>query len=91
MIVDLFGNGRVPNPNPSNPVGGFNSYAAGSKTYGAGRSMPNIGPVSGSGTLGYAQRDNEAKARRDAVLRRLKGQQLGNPMNQAVQNYQNGI
>jgi len=43
--------------------------------------MPNIGPVSGSGQLGYAERDNQAKARKAAILRRLKGQMGGNPMN----------
>jgi hypothetical protein len=46
--------------------------------------MPNIGPVSGSGQLGYAERDNQAKARKDAILRRLKGQMGGNPMNANV-------
>lgn len=94
MIVDLFGNNRVPTQpgtDSSNPASaGFNSYAAGNKSYGAGRSMPNIGPVSGSGLLGYAQRDNSANVRRDAVLRRLYGQAGGNPLNTGIQNYQTG-
>jgi hypothetical protein len=79
-IVDLFGNNRVPNPPPG--MGGFNSYSAGNKRYGGGRSMPNIGPV--SDMLGYNQRDNEAQARKSAILRRLKGQSTGNPMNNSV-------
>lgn len=80
--MDQFGNRRVPNPPPGQ--GQFNPYAAGNKHYGGGRSMPNIGPVSGSGQLGYAQRDNEAMARKQAILRRLKGQLSGNPMNMNV-------
>lgn len=77
--MDAFGNRRVPNPPPG--FGQFNSYAAGNKRYGGGRSMPNIGPVSGMGQMGYNQRDNEAMARKSAILRRLKGQLSGNPMN----------
>ena len=77
--MDRFGNKRVPDPPPG--ANQFNSYAAGNKHYGGGRSMPNIGPVSGSGQLGYAERDNQAKARKAAILRRLKGQMGGNPMN----------
>lgn len=82
---NFFGNKRVPNPAPGSNTG-FNSYSAGKKSYGAGRSMPNIGAVSGSGMLGYAKRDNENKARKDAIMRRLKGQQTGNPMNRAITN-----
>lgn len=76
--MDLFGNGRVPNPKPGS---GFNSYAAGKKHYGGGRSQPNIGPVSPTGLMGYMNRDQEVKARKDAIMRRLKAQQMGNPMN----------
>jgi hypothetical protein len=90
MMVDLFGNSRVPNPPPGTPVGSVASYAAGDKSYGAGRPMPNIGPVSGQGMLGYSQRDNQAQARKNAILRRLQGQGTGNPMNQQVLNYQMG-
>ena len=82
-IVDLFGNKPVPNPPPG--MRGFNSYAAGNKFYGGGRSFPNMGPVSGTGMQGYAQRDNEAKARKSAIQRRMKGQMSGNPMNSNVQ------
>lgn len=57
---------------------GFNTYAAGTKRYGGGRSMPNIGPVSGMGQGGYKERDNKARARKAAILRRLKGQMSGN-------------
>ena len=81
-IVDLFGNRRTPNPPPG--MRGFNSYAAGNKYYGGGRNFPNMGPVSGQGMLGYSQRDNEAQAKKSAILRRLKSQQTGNPMNKNV-------
>jgi hypothetical protein len=40
---------------------------------------------------GYNQRDNENSARRNAILRRMKGQAGGNPMNPGIQNYQNGL
>lgn len=88
MIVDLFGNNRVPTP----PVAGnslTSNYSAGTKRYGAGRSMPNIGPV--SDLLGYAQRDNENQARRNALLRRLRAQDTGNPMNLGYLNYATGV
>lgn len=78
-MADLFGNKRVPDRAPG--FKGFNPYSAGSKRYGGGRSMPNIGPVGGDGQAGYNERDNKAKARKNAILRRLKGQQSGNPMN----------
>lgn len=81
--MDFFGNRRVPDPKPGTP----NPYSAGKKHYGGGRSMPNIGPVSGPGMLGYSQRDLKAQARKDAIKRRLKGQQSGNPMNKNVMNY----
>lgn len=82
-IVDLFGNKPVPNPPPG--MRGFNPYSAGNKFYGAGRSFPNMGPVSGQGMQGYARRDNEAKARQSAIQRRMKGQMSGNPMGGNVQ------
>lgn len=81
-IVDLFGNRPVPNPPPG--MRGFNSYAAGNKYYGGGRNFPNMGPVSGIGMQGYARRDNEGKARKDAIMRRMKGQMSGNPSNANV-------
>lgn len=77
-IVDLFGNKPTPNPPPG--MRGFNSYAAGNKYYGGGRSFPNMGPVSGTGMQGYAQRDNEAKARKSAIQRRMRSQNSGSPM-----------
>jgi hypothetical protein len=49
--------------------GGYRPYSAGSKVYGAGRSMPTIGPVD---PLGYRERDAKQKARRAAILARLK-------------------
>ena len=78
--MDSFGNKRVPNKPPG--FSGFNSYAAGKKHYGAGRSMPNIGPV--SNRQGYNERDNKAKARKGAILRRLQGQMSGNPMSRKI-------
>jgi hypothetical protein len=80
--VDQFGNKRVPNKPPG--FKSYNPYAAGKKVYGGGRSMPNIGAVSGLGKMGYAERDNEAGARKRAILRRLKGQSSGNPMNSKI-------
>lgn len=56
-------------------ISGFNPYSAGNKVYGAGRPMPTVGPVN---KAGYRKRDNMAKARRNALLRRLKAQQAGN-------------
>lgn len=75
-MADLFGNRRVPNKQPG--FTSFNPYAAGKKSYGAGRPMPNIGPV--MNMQGYNERDNKAKARKNAVLRRLKGQDSGSQM-----------
>lgn len=49
--------------------GGFKPFAAGKKKYGGGRPMPTVGPVD---KQGYKQRDAENKARREAILRRLK-------------------
>ena len=47
----------------------FNSYAAGNKVYGGGRSYPTSGPVD---KLGYRERDAKVRLRRNALLRRLK-------------------
>lgn len=47
----------------------FNSYAAGNKVYGFGRSNPTSGPVD---KMGYRERDRKTKAKRNALLRRLK-------------------
>jgi hypothetical protein len=58
---------------------GFNKYAAGSKIYGGGRPFPTSGPVD---KLGYRIRDAETKARRNAMLRRLKAGNSKNYMNQ---------
>ena len=57
--------------------GGFNPYTAGTKHYGGGRNFPTSGSVN---RAGYAQRDNEAQARRNALLRRMQQEQAGNPM-----------
>lgn len=50
---------------------GFNKFAAGTKHYGGGRAMPNIGKVSGEGKVGYAKRNRLAKAAKN----RLRGLQ----------------
>jgi hypothetical protein len=57
-------------------VGGFNPFAAGNKQYGL-RGAPNIGPVD---PLGYRERELTSKARRNAILRKLKAQQKQNFM-----------
>lgn len=80
--MDFFGNSRVPNKAPG--FKGFNSYAAGRKTYGGGRSMPNIGPMGGEGQAGYNERDNKAAARKKVILKRLQGQMSGSPMNPKI-------
>lgn len=51
--------------------GGFNNAAAGNKSYGQGRPMPNIGATSNK--VGYAKRDQAMAARRDALLNKAKG------------------
>jgi hypothetical protein len=50
---------------------GFNPYAAGAKRYGAGRLAPNVGMTTDK--AGYAQRDAQNAARKNALLRRMKG------------------
>lgn len=85
--MDTFGNNRLPNPPPL-LNGGFNAYAAGKKYYGGGRSMPNLGPV--SDLLGYKQRDLKRTAMQNAIARRLKAQDKGNPMAFNYLNYLGG-
>lgn len=50
--------------------GGFNSYSAGNKAYGSGRPAPNMGAT--ANMTGYAKRDGQVAARRDAYLERMK-------------------
>lgn len=57
---------------------GFNSYAAGAKVYGGGRSSPHIGTM--LNPAGYRERDLKSKSRRNAILRRMKAQQSGKYM-----------
>lgn len=80
---DWRGNKKVPTPAPG--MKAFNPYAAGNKRYGAGRSMPNIGPV--AHPQGYAERDNKAQARKNAIHRRMQGAGTGNPSNKKVTGY----
>jgi hypothetical protein len=49
--------------------GGYNKYGVGSKVYGSGRHFPTMGPVD---KLGYKERDAKEKARRSAMLKRLR-------------------
>lgn len=56
----------------------FNSYAAGNKVYGFGRSAPNYGPVD---KMGYRERDAAVRLKRNAMLRRLKASASQNYMN----------
>lgn len=46
---------------------GFNSYAAGKKTYGGGRSMPTVGRVD---PIGYKERDLKAAAQKKLAAMR---------------------
>lgn len=82
-IANLFGGQKVPPSAPGQKA--FNPYAAGNKRYGAGRPMPNLGPV--ASPQGYDERDNRAEARKNAILRRMKGAGTGNPMNSNVMGY----
>ena len=83
------GGSPLPNPLPGAIDNqGLNSYSAGKKTYGGGRPMPNIGHV--SDLSGYAERDNEAKARKAAIQRRLGGQMSGDPNNMNYNTYNTG-
>lgn len=53
-------------------LSGVAPYAVGNKIYGGGRSFPTMGPVD---KMGYRERDAKTKARRSAILRRLKANQ----------------
>lgn len=52
----------------------YNPYAVGNKVYGGGRSFPTSGPVD---KMGYRERDATSRARRNAILRRLKSNNSG--------------
>lgn len=60
--------------------GGFNKLAAGNKIYGSGRPMPTLGPVD---PLGYKERDAQALARRNAMLKQIQAMQQQNFMSSA--------
>jgi hypothetical protein len=49
-------------------------YLVGNKIYGGGRSFPTMGPVD---KLGYAERDANHRARRNALLRQMKANAKG--------------
>lgn len=82
-LADLFGNRTVPTQSPG--MKAFNPYAAGNKGYGSGRPMPTIGPV--ASPQGYDERDNRAQARQNAIMRRMKGANKGNPSSSGVAGY----
>lgn len=85
------GSQPLPQPVPGaiNSSSQFNPYAAGDKRYGAGRMAPNVGSV--ADVLGYATRDNKAKAKKAAIQRRLQSQMGGDPNSSAYSNYGNGV
>lgn len=63
----------------------FQAYGAGKKRYGpTGRTAPNIGPVGDKS--GYRKRDQEAEAKRNAMLARLRAGQQGKYMSAAYLN-----
>lgn len=51
-------------------------YSAGRRHYGSGRLGPNVGQAMDQS--GYAQRDNKARARRNALLQQMQQMQSGN-------------
>ena len=51
----------------------FQKYGVGRKVYGSGHSYPTMGPVKDK--LGYKERDLKHRARRNALLRRMKAGQ----------------
>lgn len=59
----------------------FLPYIVGQRVYGGGRLFPTMGPVD---KTGYRERDLKHKARRQAMLNRLKAQQSGNFMSSAI-------
>lgn len=61
----------------------YTPYAAGYKMYGGGRSNPTNGPVD---KAGYQQRDILNRAKRDALLRRMKAEQSGDYASSAFMN-----
>lgn len=70
-------------PQPVSDIGGggYEPYAAGSKHYGGGRNFPTSGSVNHQG---YAERDNKAAVRRNAMLSRLQNMQAGNYLHPSV-------
>jgi hypothetical protein len=52
----------------------FNPYAAGAKIYNAMSSNPTSGPVD---KTGYASRDRKLRARRNAILAKMKASNAG--------------
>lgn len=58
----------------------YQSYAAGNKIYGFGRSSPHVG--GGLDKLGYKERDAANRLKRNAMLRRMKAHKNKTFMNQ---------
>lgn len=61
---------------------GFNTYAAGNKQYPGG--APNVGPTDQQ--QAYDERDQKARLKRNALLRRIQMMQKSNYMNKDVLN-----
>lgn len=58
----------------------YQSYAAGNKLYGFGRSSPHVG--GGLDPMGYRERDARNRLKRNALLRRIQAGQKKNFMSQ---------
>jgi len=56
---------------PVQPGGGYQAGAAGAKVYEGGGMAPNVGQNGSS--VGYAMRDRQAAARRQAIMNRAAG------------------
>lgn len=62
----------VPQPaGTTNPGQGYQAGAAGAKVYNGGGTAPNVGQNGGG--VGYAIRDRQAAARRQAIINRAAG------------------
>lgn len=59
----------------------YNPYSAGPKKYGlTGTLTPNMGATGAQGMMGYAKRDAQQQARKQAYLQYMQAQQGGNFM-----------
>lgn len=56
---------------------GFNAYGLGAKSYGGGRPMPNIGGADSQAMQGYASRDRQLAAQKQALMERMQASNRG--------------